>query len=246
MHRIVIVGGGAGGLELATQLGDRLGKRGAAHITLIDYARTHIWKPLLYEVAAGSMDSHADRLEYLAQARWHHFRFRLGRMDGLDRDRKEVLVAPVLDENGVEIIPRRSFGYDTLVIAVGSQGNDFGVPGVTEHCLMLDTPDQAREFHKRLINACLRAHTQKSPVVPGQLTVAIVGGGATGVELAAELHGTTRQLSKARSRRMEGGPIRLDPIWRARSADPKRAWGVLLFEPFRQAICTANAEVECR
>lgn len=195
VHRIVIVGGGAGGLELATQLGDRLGRGGRAEVTLIDCARTHIWKPLLYEVAAGSLDSHADRLEYLAQARWHHFRFRLGRMDGLDRSRKEVFVAPVLDENGVEIIHRRSFNYDTLIIAVGSQGNDFGVPGVTEHCLMLDTPDEAREFHRRLINACLRAHTQEAPVIPGQLTVAIVGGGATGVELAAELHGTTRQLS---------------------------------------------------
>lgn len=195
MHRIVIVGGGAGGIELATRLGDSLGKQGQVHVTLIDAARTHIWKPLLYEVAAGSLDSHADRLEYLAQARWHHFRFRLGRMDGLDRNRKEVFVAPVLDENGVEIIRRRSFAYDTLVIAVGSQGNDFGVPGVAQHCLMLDTPDQAREFHRRLINACLRAHTQESPVIPGQLTVAIVGGGATGVELAAELHGTTRQLS---------------------------------------------------
>lgn len=195
MHRIVVVGGGAGGLELATRLGDRLGRGGRAEVTLIDCARTHIWKPLLYEVAAGSLDSHADRLEYLAQARWHHFRFRLGRMDGLDRSRKEVFVAPVLDENGVEIIHRRSFNYDTLIIAVGSQGNDFGVPGVTEHCLMLDTPDEAREFHRRLINACLRAHTQEAPVIPGQLTVAIVGGGATGVELAAELHGTTRQLS---------------------------------------------------
>ena len=195
MHRIVVVGGGAGGLELATRLGDRLGRGGRAEVTLIDCARTHIWKPLLYEVAAGSLDSHADRLEYLAQARWHHFRFRLGRMDGLDRSRKEVFVAPVLDENGVEIIHRRSFNYDTLIIAVGSQGNDFSVPGVTEHCLMLDTPDEAREFHRRLINACLRAHTQEAPVIPGQLTVAIVGGGATGVELAAELHGTTRQLS---------------------------------------------------
>lgn len=195
MHRIVVVGGGAGGLELATRLGDRLGRGGRAEVTLIDCARTHIWKPLLYEVPAGSLDSHADRLEYLAQARWHHFRFRLGRMDGLDRSRKEVFVAPVLDENGVEIIHRRSFNYDTLIIAVGSQGNDFGVPGVTEHCLMLDTPDEAREFHRRLINACLRAHTQEAPVIPGQLTVAIVGGGATGVELAAELHGTTRQLS---------------------------------------------------
>lgn len=195
MHRIVIVGGGAGGLELATQLGDRLGRRGYAEVTLIDCARTHIWKPLLYEVAAGSLDSHADRLEYLAQARWHHFRFRLGRMDGLDRANKQVHVAATLDDDGIEVVPRRCFSYDTLVIAIGSQANDFGVPGVQQHCLMLDTPDEAREFHRRLINACLRAHTQEAPVAPGQLTVAIVGGGATGVELAAELHGTMRQLS---------------------------------------------------
>jgi NADH dehydrogenase len=77
-HRIVIVGGGAGGLELATRLGDRLGRRGKAEVTLIDKARTHLWKPLLHEVAAGSMDIDDHELEYMAQARWHHFHFRLG------------------------------------------------------------------------------------------------------------------------------------------------------------------------
>ena len=195
-HEIVIVGGGAGGLELATRLGNKLGKKkNRAHITLIDASPSHLWKPLLYEVAAGSLDSYAERLEYLAQAHWHHFRFRLGRMDGLDRARQEVSVAPTLDEDGVEIIPRRSFHYDTLIIAVGSVGNDFGVPGVKEHCIMLDTPEQAREFHRRHINACLRAHTQTTEVTAAQHTVGIVGAGATGVELAAELHDTTRELS---------------------------------------------------
>jgi len=195
-HEIVIVGGGAGGLELATRLGNKLGKKkNRAHITLIDASPSHLWKPLLYEVAAGSLDSYAERLEYLAQGHWHHFRFRLGRMDGLDREKQEVSVAPTLDEDGVEIIPRRSFRYDTLIIAVGSVGNDFGVPGVKEHCIMLDTPEQAREFHRRHINACLRAHTQTAEVTSAQLTVGIVGAGATGVELAAELHDTTRELS---------------------------------------------------
>jgi NADH dehydrogenase len=194
-HEIVIVGGGAGGLELATRLGNKLGKKKRAHITLIDASPSHLWKPLLYEVAAGSLDSYAERLEYLAQAHWHRFRFRLGRMDGLDRARQEVSVAPTLDEDGVEIIPRRCFHYDTLIIAVGSIGNDFGVPGVKEHCIMLDTPEQAREFHRRHINACLRAHTQTDAVAPAQHTVGIVGAGATGVELAAELHDTTRELS---------------------------------------------------
>lgn len=195
MREIVIVGGGAGGLELATRLGDRLGKKKRAHVTLIDASPSHLWKPLLYEVAAGSLDSYAERLEYLAQGHWHGFSFRLGRMDGLDRANKRVSVAPTLDENGVEIIPRRSFPYDTLIVAVGSVANDFGVPGVAEHCVMLDTPEQAREFHRRHINACLRANTQTDAVAPGQLTVGIVGAGATGVELAAELHDTTRELS---------------------------------------------------
>src|SRR5574340_574701 len=195
MHQIVIVGGGAGGLQLATRLGDRLGKKKRACITLIDASPSHLWKPLLYEVAAGSLDSYAERLEYLAQGHWHGFTFRLGRMDGLDRARQEVSVAPTFDDDGVEIIPRRTFHYDTLIIAVGSVGNDFGVPGVKEHCIMLDTPEQAREFHRRHINACLRANTQTEAVAPGQLTIGIVGAGATGVELAAELHDTTRELS---------------------------------------------------
>jgi NADH dehydrogenase len=195
LHEIVIVGGGAGGLELATRLGNRLGRKKRARITLIDSSPSHIWKPLLYEVAAGSLDSYAERLEYLAQGHWHGFSFRLGRMDGLDRARQEVSVAPTLDDEGVEVIPRRAFHYDTLIIAVGSVGNDFGVPGVKAHCIMLDTPEQAREFHRRHINACLRANTQTEPVAPGQLTIGIVGAGATGVELAAELHDTTRELS---------------------------------------------------
>ena len=175
--------------------GDKLGRKQRARITLIDSSPSHIWKPLLYEVAAGSLDSYAERLEYLAQGHWHGFTFRLGRMDGLDRARREVSVAPTLDDEGVEVIPRRNFRYDTLIIAVGSVGNDFGVPGVKSHCIMLDTPEQAREFHRRHINACLRANTQTDAVAPGQLTIGIVGAGATGVELAAELHDTTRELS---------------------------------------------------
>lgn len=195
MHDVIIVGGGAGGLELATRLGEKLGRRKRARITLIDVSPSHLWKPLLYEVAAGSLDSYAERLEYLAQAHWHHFDFRLGRMDGLDRQQQTVSVAPTLDEQGAEIIPRRQFHYDTLILAVGSCGNDFGIPGVRKYCTMLDTPEQARQFHRRHINACLAANTQIEPVTPGQLTVGIVGAGATGVELAAELHDTTRELS---------------------------------------------------
>ena len=201
-HRVVVVGGGAGGLELATRLGDSLGRAAAAHVTLVDRGRTHLWKPLLHEVAAGSMDIHAHQLDYLAQARWHHFTFALGALAGLDRARREIRVAPVTDDEGVEILPERRVAYDTLVIAIGSESNDFGTPGVRENAFTIDNAWQAHLFHRRLVNACFRANFESSyPAGASQprdgrvLDIAIVGAGATGVELAAELHNTIRVLT---------------------------------------------------
>lgn len=194
-HQIVIVGGGASGLELATALGRKLGRKKQVDVILVDASRTHIWKPLLHEVAAGTLDSAEDELEYLAQARWNHFRYRLGRMVDLDRERREVCLAATVNEEGVEIIPERRFRYDTLVIAVGSESNDFGIKGVKEHCLFLDTTAQAERFQRKLLDCMLKAHTQGKPIIEGQLDLAIVGAGATGVELAAQLHHVTRKLS---------------------------------------------------
>ncbi len=195
LHQVVIVGGGAGGLELATKLGDTLGKKGVAQIVLVDRIKTHVWKPLLHEIAAGSMNPEKHELEYIAQAHWHHFKFRLGSMEGLNRAEKTILVSPTYDDDGVEVIPRRNIPYDTLIIAVGSTTNDFGIDGALEHSIALDTQNQAEKFHQHLHNALLRAQTQTAPIAAGQLEVVIVGAGATGVELAAELHNTTRELA---------------------------------------------------
>jgi NADH dehydrogenase len=194
LHHIVIVGGGAGGLELATRLGKTLGRRGKARITLVDRSRTHLWKPLLHQVAAGSMDLNDHELDYLYQARWHHFHFRLGSMNGLDRARREIRLAPTIDDAGQEVIPEHTIAYDTLVMAVGSTTNDFGTPGAVAHAISLDNPHQAALFHSRLLNACLRANAQQTPLQRGQLHIAIIGAGATGVELAAELHNTIREF----------------------------------------------------
>ena len=194
VHQIVIVGGGAGGLELATRLGDRLGPRGRAQITLVDRRRSHLWKPKLHEIAAGSMDLGSHELDYLAQGHWHHFRYRIGEMTGLDRERQEVQIAAFVDDEGNAVTPDRAIRYDTLVMAVGSLSNDFNTPGVDEYAMRLETPDQASRFNRRLVNACIRAHAQTTPLRPEQLHVAIIGAGATGVELAAELHRTTRQV----------------------------------------------------
>ena len=194
LHRIVIVGGGAGGLELATQLGRKLGRRRKALITLVDRSRTHLWKPLLHQVAAGSMDLNDHELDYLYQARWHHFQFRLGKMVGLDRAAQEIELAPTMDEAGREVLSAYRIAYDTLIIAVGSTTNDFGTPGAAEHAISLDNPQQAALFHSRLLNACLRANAQQGQLESGQLHIAIIGAGATGVELAAELHNTIREF----------------------------------------------------
>jgi NADH dehydrogenase len=194
LHQIVVVGGGAAGLELVTRLGDRLGRRRRASVTLVENARTHLWKPLIYEVAAGSMDPVENEVNYLAQAHWHGFRYRYGEMIGIDRAAKEVRIGATIDDEGREITPPRSIHYDTLVIAIGSVTNDFGTPGVAEHAVPLETPAQAERFNRRLVNACIRAQTQEGPVRPGQLHVAIVGAGATGAELAAELHRTMREV----------------------------------------------------
>ena len=189
-----MVGGGAGGLELATRLGDRLGRRQKADIVLVERARTHLWKPLLHEVAAGSMDVGAHQTDYLAQAHWHHFEYRIGEMIGIDRERREVRLAPYIDDEGEQVTPSRVVPYDTLVIAIGSLTNDFGTPGVKDHAIPLETARDAERFHRRLVNACIRADAQVAPLTAAQLDVAIIGAGATGVELAAELHRTTRTL----------------------------------------------------
>ncbi|MEN9465547.1 MAG: hypothetical protein RL217_1728 [Pseudomonadota bacterium] len=193
MQRIVIVGGGAGGLELATSLGHKLGRKGKAYIELIDANRTHLWKPLLHEVATGALDYGIDGLDYLAHARNHGFRFHLGRMVGIDRTLKEVILAAIKDDKGEIIVPERRIHYNILIIAVGSITNDFGTPGAKEHCFFLDNSDQAKHFHHSLLNEFLRANTSLGSG-PRTLNIGIVGAGATGVELSAELYYTAEVL----------------------------------------------------
>jgi NADH dehydrogenase len=193
-HKVVIVGGGAGGLELATRLGKTYGRGQRAQITLVDKNRTHIWKPKLHEIASGSMDLGDHEVDYMAQAHWNHFTFRIGELKGLDRSNKTIELAPYIDEEGRAVTPTQYISYDTLVICIGSLSNDFGTPGAKEHALKLETQHDAKSFHARMVNACIRAHNQAGVIHKRQLHVAIIGAGATGVELAAELHRTTREV----------------------------------------------------
>ncbi|MFT2112417.1 NAD(P)/FAD-dependent oxidoreductase [Marinomonas sp. 2405UD68-3] len=186
MKRIVVVGGGAGGLELVTKLGHKLGKRGEAEVILIDRSRTHIWKPLLHEVATGSLDINTDGINYRAHSARHYYQYQLGTMVGLNAKEKSIEIDALVDDEGHEILPVRTLSYDTLVIAVGSVSNDFSTPGVKENCYFLDSHKQAERFQQALLNQFLRVHQGGNN--DDMLKLAIVGGGATGVELAAELN----------------------------------------------------------
>ena len=185
--KIVIVGGGAGGLELATKLGKKLGSKRKAQIVLIDKKQTHLWKPLLHEVASGTLDSEVDSVSYRAHAHNHHFLFKIGTLCDIDRSNKHIVLKSESDTDGVEILPQRTESYDLLVLAIGSESNDFGTPGVKQYCTFLDSLEQAEKFQYRLLNRFIRLDQTLLTQPDETLSIAIVGGGATGVELSAEL-----------------------------------------------------------
>ncbi|MEO6042148.1 MAG: NAD(P)/FAD-dependent oxidoreductase [Croceibacterium sp.] len=193
--QIVIVGGGAGGLELVRRLGARYGRK-HHDIILVEQNRTHIWKPLLHEVAAGSLDANLDEVGYRSHCHRWGYRFFLGRMETVDREARQVILAPLLDEDGSELVGRHAIRFDYLVLAVGSVTNDFGIPGVAAHCMVLDDRAGADRFRNRLLDHCLRVSRSMTddPAADAHVRVAIVGGGATGVELAAELYNSAAAL----------------------------------------------------
>lgn len=194
--QIVIVGGGAAGLELATRLGAYYGR--ARHdIILVDENRTHIWKPLLHEVAAGSLDANLDEVGYRGHCHKWGYRYFKGTLAGIDRTAQRIHVAPILDDRGNEVVGAQQLRYDYLVLAYGSVTNDFGTPGVRENCMFLDRRADADRFRDRLLDQCLRVSRamMADEASDARVRVAIVGGGATGVELAAELFNAADALS---------------------------------------------------
>ncbi|ART81589.1 FAD-dependent oxidoreductase [Oceanisphaera profunda] len=193
MTKIIVVGGGAGGLELVTKLGRKLGRKGKAEVMLVDRNRTHLWKPLLHEVAAGAMDAGIDGLSYRSHAHNHGFSFHLGSLSNLDREQKTITLAAMLDESGKPMLSERTLEYDILVLAIGSVSNDFGTKGVSEHCIFLDRPQQAEHFHDELMNRFMQY--VEGELGSDKVEIAIVGGGATGVELSAELYNAVEHLS---------------------------------------------------
>ena len=159
---------------------------------MIDRNATHLWKPLLHEVATGSLDDGTDAVSYRAHATNHYFHFQQGTLTGVNREQKEIVLEPLLDENGEVLVAERHIAYDKLILAIGSKSNDFGTKGVAEHCIFLDGSEQAKNFQKRMLELFLRfSHSEDKDV-----KIAIVGGGATGIELSAELYNAVSHLNE--------------------------------------------------
>ncbi len=219
---IVIVGGGAGGLELACKLGRKLGP---SKVMLVDTRLYHIWKPSLHEVAAGTLDIHQEGLSYQMLAHDNGFTFVYGPMTALDAGARRITVGAVKASDGEDVLHERRIEYGSLVMAVGSTSNYFGVPGAREHTISLNATEDAERFRLRLLRLMAVAEQvrEERPDATAALDVVIIGGGATGVELAAELreasgvyatYGFSRLQVKrdVRITLLEGAPRILAPL----------------------------------
>jgi len=219
---IVIVGGGAGGLELACKLGRKLGP---SKVLLVDTRLYHIWKPSLHEVAAGTLDIHQEGLSYQMLAHDNGFTFVYGPMTALDAEARRITVGAVKAADGEDVLHERHIDYTSLVMAVGSTSNYFGVPGAREHTISLNATEDAERFRLRLLRlmAVAEQAREERPDAVAALDVVIIGGGATGVELAAELreasgvyatYGFSRLQVKrdVRITLLEGAPRILAPL----------------------------------
>lgn len=185
-HEVVIVGGGAGGLELAVKLGR---KRGPAKVLLVDRSVFHVWKPTLHEVAAGTLDPHREGLSYPMLARRHGFSFMLGELGAIDAAGHAITLKPLADQDREPLLPERIVPYRRLVLAIGCGSNLFDTPGA-DHAYVLENVGDAQRFRTRFLAAVTKAAYAPEKV----LHLAIVGGGATGVELSAELIEAHREL----------------------------------------------------
>src|SRR5215212_9004286 len=173
--RVVVVGGGFAGLAAVKTLSKI---RPPVRTTLLEQHNYHLFQPLLYQLATGVVQP-ADIAHPVRGIirRYRRASVRMATVTGVDFDAREVLT-----QEG------RSFPYDYLVLAAGATTNTFGIPGVEEYSFPLKTMPDALQLRAHLLRQFELADNDPSEVDRGAMTVVVVGGGPTGVEMAGALH----------------------------------------------------------
>ena len=173
MKRVVIVGGGFGGLHLVRHLEGRR-RPGELQITLLDRNNFHLFTPLLYQVATGELPPHA--VAYPLRVPLADDRFVRAEVESVDLDAKVVRSS------------KGDFPYDIVVIAPGSVTNDYGIAGVKEHTLTVKWLSDGRALRHRILSVFEEAGAEPDAEKRRELlSFAIVGAGPVGVELAASM-----------------------------------------------------------
>lgn len=211
-HHVVVVGAGFGGLACAQQLRKQRGLR----VTVIDRTTYHLFAPLLYQVATAGLGS--DDIARPIRLQLPGVDFIHGSVVDVDTQRKRVRLA-----DGREV------SYDDLVLAVGSVGSDFGVPGVAEYALQMKNLDQARAIRTRLLS--MYENVAQGMAKSSDLNVVVIGGGPTGVELTGAIaemqRGMRRQYPQLHAQAsvtlVEGAPRLLTMFTEKSSASALRA-----------------------
>ncbi len=221
LHRVVIVGGGFGGLAAAQALA-----RAPVAITLVDRRNFHLFQPLLYQVATGGLSPGdiATPLRALLK-RQKNARVLLAEATDLDPTRRRL----VLSDGEI--------GYDSLIVACGSYHHYFGHPEWEALAPGLKTIEDATEIRRRILVAFEAAEREPDPVRRAAwLTFVIVGGGPTGVELAGALAEIARRTLREDFRRADPGAARIILV----EADAR------LLPPFPPALSAVAARALAR
>jgi NADH dehydrogenase len=206
-HKIVIIGAGFAGLRTALELEKRCARIKECTITLIDRNAEHLYTPLLYEVSSGGLEEATEQClgelksgvcvkfdDYVNIVKKKHIRFRRAEVVGIN-----------VEEQSVALKDGERIPYDDLVVAVGVETATYGIPGVAEHALPMKTLADAFRIREKIYRFVSAYKGGKER----HLAIIVVGGGATGVEFAAETANFFQRLVEGGVLQWEDFEVRL-------------------------------------
>src|SRR6202171_3554120 len=195
MHRVVVVGGGFGGLHAVLKL-----CRARVNVTLIDRRNFHLFQPLTYQVATGALSP--GEIAYPLRAifkRHHNVRVLMAEVADFDLNARELHLRPVAGATAPPSIP-----YDTLIVAGGSRYSYFGHDEWSEHAAEVKSLESALVARSRPLSAFEAAEAEPDPERRASwLTFVVVGAGTTGVEMAGQIAELARDTLRGDFRAMD-------------------------------------------